>query len=138
MPEFKGTPAGDNRRAAVVASRFNEAITQRLVDGALDALTKHGVAFDDVDVIWVPGAWELPIAARHALGLSRRQAASEAGMAATTLLDKELGRHPFTVADLHRLEHAYGLRVADLYRTSGPIRFRSSRTPNLTDPGAES
>lgn len=74
------------------------------------------------------------IAARHARGLSRRQAASEAGMAATTLLDKELGRHPFTVADLHRLERAYGLRVADLYRTSGPIRFRSSRIPNLTDP----
>ena len=71
MPEFSGSPAGENRRAAVVASRFNESITQRLVDGALDALTKHGVAFDDVDVVWVPGAWELPIAARHALGSGR-------------------------------------------------------------------
>lgn len=71
MPEFTGAPAGENRRAVVVASRFNEAITQRLVDGALDALTKHGVAFDDLDVIWVPGAWELPIAARHALGSGR-------------------------------------------------------------------
>ena len=59
---------------AVVASRFNETITQRLVDGALDALTKHGVAYDDVDVIWVPGAWELPMAARHALGSGRYEA----------------------------------------------------------------
>lgn len=71
MPEFSGSPAGENRRAVVIASRFNESITQRLVDGALDALTKHGTAFEDVDVIWVPGAWELPIAARHALGSGR-------------------------------------------------------------------
>ena len=71
MPEFTGSPAGESRRVAIVASRFNESITQRLVDGALDALTKHNVAFDDVDVIWVPGAWELPIAARHVLGSGR-------------------------------------------------------------------
>ena len=71
MPEFSGTPAGANRRVAVVASRFNEAIVQRLVDGALDALTRHGVAFEDVDVVWVPGAWELPIAARHVAGSGR-------------------------------------------------------------------
>lgn len=74
MPEFSGTPDGSSRRIAVVASRFNETITQRLVDGALDALTKHGVAFEDVDVVWVPGAWELPIAARHALGSGRYEA----------------------------------------------------------------
>ena len=74
MPEFTGTPQGGGRRIAVVASRFNETITQRLVDGALDALTKHGVTFEDVDVIWVPGAWELPIAVRHALGSGRYEA----------------------------------------------------------------
>jgi 6,7-dimethyl-8-ribityllumazine synthase len=74
MAEFTGTPLGGNRRLAVVASRFNESITQRLVDGALDALTKHGVAFEDIDVVWVPGAWELPIAARHVLGSGRYEA----------------------------------------------------------------
>lgn len=74
MPEFSGTPEGASRRVVVVASRFNETITQRLVDGALDALTRHGVAFEDVDVIWVPGAWELPMAARHALGSGRYEA----------------------------------------------------------------
>src|SRR6185295_11180445 len=65
MPEFTGTPRGQGRRCAVVVSRFNEMITQRLLDGALDALVRHGVAFDDVDVLWVPGAWELPAAARY-------------------------------------------------------------------------
>ena len=65
MPEFNGTPQGNGRRFAVIASRFNETVTRPLADGAMEALVKHGVAFDDVDVLWVPGAWELPYAARR-------------------------------------------------------------------------
>ncbi len=65
MPEFNGTPQGNGRRFAVIASRFNETVTRPLADGAVEALVKHGVAFDDVDVLWVPGAWELPYAARR-------------------------------------------------------------------------
>src|SRR5205823_14628881 len=65
MAEFSGSPTGHGRRFAVVASRFNETVTQKLVDGALDALVRHGAAADDVDVVWVPGAWELPAAARR-------------------------------------------------------------------------
>jgi 6,7-dimethyl-8-ribityllumazine synthase len=74
MPEFTGAPRGQGRRCAVVVSRFNETITQRLLDGALDAFVRHGVAFDDVDVFWVPGAWELPAAARRAAGTERYDA----------------------------------------------------------------
>jgi 6,7-dimethyl-8-ribityllumazine synthase len=71
MPEFSGSPRGQGRRCAVVVSRFNEMITHRLLDGALDALVRHGVAFDDIDVFWVPGAWELPLAARRVAGTDR-------------------------------------------------------------------
>jgi 6,7-dimethyl-8-ribityllumazine synthase len=71
MAEFVGTPAGHHRRFAVVASRFNQAIVERLMDGALDALVRHGVAVDDIDQIWVPGAWELPIAVRRLLASER-------------------------------------------------------------------
>lgn len=71
MAELSGTPHGEGRRIAVVASRFNEEITRPLSEGALDALTRHGVAFDDIDVIWVPGAWELPLAVRKALSTGR-------------------------------------------------------------------
>ena len=71
MAELSGTPRGQGRRLAVVVSRFNENITRPLSEGALDALTRHGVNFDDIDVIWVPGAWELPIAVRKALGTGR-------------------------------------------------------------------
>ena len=71
MAELSGNPRGEGRRLAVVVSRFNENITRPLSEGALDALTRHGVNFDDIDVIWVPGAWELPIAVRKALGTGR-------------------------------------------------------------------
>ena len=74
MAEITGTPSGRGRRFAVLASRFNEVITQRLVDGALDALVKHGTAYDDVDLVWVPGAWELPSAARQLLVTERYDA----------------------------------------------------------------
>jgi 6,7-dimethyl-8-ribityllumazine synthase len=55
----------------VIVARFNEMITQKLLDGALDALVRHGMPFDDVDVLWVPGAWELPFAARRAAATER-------------------------------------------------------------------
>ena len=79
MPEFTGTPSGAGRRYAVVASRFNETITQKLVEGAVDALVRHGANFDDVDVLWVPGAWELPFAARRAMSSDRYSAVVAVG-----------------------------------------------------------
>src|SRR5947208_10454870 len=74
MAEFSGSPSGHGRRFAVVASRFNETVTQKLVDGALDALVRHGTTADNVDVVWVPGAWELPAAARRLLATERYDA----------------------------------------------------------------
>ena len=63
MTVFEGHLSGDGLRVAVVASRFNEAIVTRLVDGALDGLRRHGVAADAIDVAWTPGAFELPLVA---------------------------------------------------------------------------
>lgn len=74
MAEFSGTPSGHGRRVAVLASRFNAAITSRLADGALDALVRHGVAAEDVDMVWVPGAWELPVVARRLMASERYDA----------------------------------------------------------------
>jgi 6,7-dimethyl-8-ribityllumazine synthase len=71
MAEFIGAPRGQGRRFAVVGSRFNEEITARLVEGAVNCLVKHGAAFEDVDVVWVPGAWELPAAAERLLASDR-------------------------------------------------------------------
>ena len=55
----------DGARYAVVAGRFNEAITRRLLDGALDALSRHGADTDAVDVAWCPGAFEIPLVAQQ-------------------------------------------------------------------------
>ncbi|MEO7455218.1 MAG: 6,7-dimethyl-8-ribityllumazine synthase [Gemmatimonadaceae bacterium] len=65
MAEFNGVPNGEGRRYAVLASRFNNTITTKLADGAMEALVRHGCASEDVDLVWVPGAWELPFAARR-------------------------------------------------------------------------
>jgi len=51
----------------IVVSRFNAFITQRLLDGATDCLRRHGVAGEDIDVIWCPGAFEIPQVARKIL-----------------------------------------------------------------------
>ncbi|MEM6327595.1 MAG: 6,7-dimethyl-8-ribityllumazine synthase [Bacteroidota bacterium] len=55
-------PAGS--RFAIVASRFNEAIVSKLVDGAREALVRHGTEADRVDLAWCPGAFELPVVAQ--------------------------------------------------------------------------
>ncbi|MGQ0765903.1 MAG: 6,7-dimethyl-8-ribityllumazine synthase [Gemmatimonadota bacterium] len=71
MAEFSGTPRGAGRTIAIAAARFNETITSRLVDGALEALVRHGVELGNIDVAWVPGAWELPVITRRLLSMDR-------------------------------------------------------------------
>lgn len=74
MAEFRGTVSGEGRRVGVVASSFNAEVTTKLLDGAVECLIRHGVRFEDVDVVWVPGAWELPAAAERLLAQERYDA----------------------------------------------------------------
>ena len=74
MTEFVGTPDVTNRQVAIVVSRFNESVTMRLLEGAIDALERHGGNRADIDVMWVPGAWELPAGARALLATERYDA----------------------------------------------------------------
>ena len=55
--------APEGMRVAIAASRFNEVITGKLLDGAVDGLVRHGVAEDHITAVWVPGAFELPVIA---------------------------------------------------------------------------
>jgi 6,7-dimethyl-8-ribityllumazine synthase len=68
MRAHEGELSGRGRRIAIVASRFNDVVTSRLVDGALAALRRHGVADDDVEVAWTPGAFEIPLIAQRLAG----------------------------------------------------------------------
>lgn len=65
MRTYEGSFEGRGLRVAIVASRFNETIVKRLVEGAVDCLHRHGVAEDDVSLAWVPGAFEVPLVARR-------------------------------------------------------------------------
>ncbi len=60
-----GSHDATGMRFGIVVSRFNDIISTRLLDGAVDALRRHGVGAGDIDVVWVPGAFEIPIAARE-------------------------------------------------------------------------
>jgi 6,7-dimethyl-8-ribityllumazine synthase len=62
---LRGEPLGAGRRIAVVAARFNEVVTSRLVEGALAGLARHGVPDRAVHVVWVPGAFEIPLVAQR-------------------------------------------------------------------------
>jgi 6,7-dimethyl-8-ribityllumazine synthase len=61
---FEGKLIGDNQRFGIVVSRFNEFITNKLLSGCLDTLIRHGVNPDDIDIAWVPGAFEMPLVAQ--------------------------------------------------------------------------
>jgi 6,7-dimethyl-8-ribityllumazine synthase len=61
----EGKAAGAGRRIGIVVSRFNANITARLLAGALEALRAHGAAEEDLTVVYVPGAFELPLAAQQ-------------------------------------------------------------------------
>ena len=63
--ELKGDLQGQGLRIAIVVARFNQFVTQRLLEGAREALARHGVREDDTLVAWVPGSFDLPVAAKN-------------------------------------------------------------------------
>ncbi|MBV8194620.1 MAG: 6,7-dimethyl-8-ribityllumazine synthase [Candidatus Dormibacteraeota bacterium] len=65
MKEHKGRLEAGGLRVGIVVSRFNELVSQRLLEGAVDALVRHGAVEADLTVAWVPGAFEIPVAARE-------------------------------------------------------------------------
>ena len=65
MKVIEGVYSGEGLKIGLIASRFNEFITSKLVSGAEDCLKRHGVADDDMSVAWVPGAFEIPVIAKR-------------------------------------------------------------------------
>ena len=71
---YEGSFAPPSGRFALIAARFNSAIVEPLIAGALDGLKRHGVADDAIDVVWVPGSYEIPLVAKR-LAVGGRYAA---------------------------------------------------------------
>ena len=109
MPqEVEGSLQGQGLRIAVVASRFNEHVTERLLRGALDALGAHGVADEDTTVVWVPGSFEIPLVARKLATSGRYQAIVCLG----AVVKKETAHFEYVAAEAAR-------GVADVGRETG-------------------
>lgn len=64
MKVLEGKLIGGSEKIAIVAARFNEFIVSKLISGAEDTLLRHGVAADNITLVWVPGAFEIPVLAQ--------------------------------------------------------------------------
>lgn len=64
MKIYEGNLVGEGLKIGIVAGRFNEFIVSKLIGGALDALKRHGVKEEDIELTWVPGAFEIPLVAK--------------------------------------------------------------------------
>lgn len=71
---WQGNYTGEGLRIGIVASRFNEFITSKLLEGAVDCLLRHGVRAVDIEVVWVPGSFEIPLVAKELAASDRFQA----------------------------------------------------------------
>ena len=119
MREIRGTAEGAGLRIGVVAARFNELVSAPLVDGALAGLARAGVADDDVTVVWVPGAFEIPMVAE------RLAASSDAVICLGAVIRGETAHF-----DLVANEAARG--IADVARRTGvPCIFEVLATDDL-------
>lgn len=67
MKIYKGKITGEGLKFGIIVSRYNELITGKLLEGALDALLRHGTKEEDIEVVWVPGSFEIPAAASRLL-----------------------------------------------------------------------
>jgi 6,7-dimethyl-8-ribityllumazine synthase len=119
MRETSGVRDGSGRRFAVVAARFNREICDALVAGAVACLREHGVAEEDVTVVRVPGAWELPVALEAAAasgrfdGLVAIGAVIRGETAHFELISTEASAGIARVAERHRLPIGFGLLTCD-------------------------
>ena len=109
---YEGSIDGNGRRVAIAASRFNRLVTDLLVAGAMEELRRHGVASDDIDLAWVPGAFELPLTAERLAASGRYAAVVAIGAVvrgATPHFDHVAGQ---AAAGLAAVSRATGVPVA--------------------------
>lgn len=110
-PEHRGSFDAKGLRVAIVASRYSRVITKELVAAAIDCLTQHGAEAANLELIWVPGSFEIPLAARTAAQTGRFDAIVALGL----ILRGETNHHELiageVVAGLGRLSAETGLPV---------------------------
>ena len=119
MREIVGKPSGEGLRVAIVVARFNRSVTESLLDGALEGLRAHGVADEAVDVLRVPGAFEITVAAEQCAASGRYAALICLGAVVRgetphfEFISREVSRGVNDVACRHRIPVAFGVLTTD-------------------------
>lgn len=119
MRELVGKPDGTGLRVAIVVARFNRSVTESLLDGALEGLCAHGVADDAIDVLRVPGAFEITVAAEQCAATGRYAAVVCLGAVVRgetphfEFISREVSRGVNEVACRHRIPVAFGVLTTD-------------------------
>jgi 6,7-dimethyl-8-ribityllumazine synthase len=118
---YEGKPEGSGYRIALVVSRFNDLIGRRLLKGALETLASRGVAEENIEVAWVPGAWEIPATAAKMAKTGRFQGIIALG----AIIRGETSHHEHIGSEV-----AAGLRRLS-EKSSLPVSFGVLTTENL-------
>ena len=121
MHTFEGKLVSQNIRVGIVAARFNEFIVNKLVGGAMDALLRHDVREEDIDLAWVPGAFEIPLIAKKM---------AESGKYDAVICLGAVIRGATSHYDLVCNEAAKGIAQVNL-QTGVPVTFGVVTTENI-------
>ena len=113
MKIYEGDVSGKGLKFCIIASRFNDFITTKLIDGALDALKRHGTADKDIDIVRVPGAFEIPMVAKAVA----QKGAYDAVIALGTIIRGATPHFDYVAS-----EAAKGIALASM-ETGTPIAF---------------
>ena len=119
MKITEGKLIGTGLNVAIVASRFNELVTSKLIEGAKDALIRHDVSASAIDIYWVPGAFELPLVAEELAIMGKYDAIIAVGAVIrgdTPHFDyvaAEMSKGLATVGLKHRVPVAFGVLTTD-------------------------
>ena len=121
MKIIEGQLVATDEKFCIVISRFNEFIGSKLLSGAVDELRRHGVSEDNIDVIWVPGAFEIPLLAKKAAKTGKYDAVITLG----AVIKGSTGHYDYVCAEVSK-----GVAAVSL-ETSVPVIFGVLTTDNI-------
>ncbi len=118
---IQGNLTTNNEKFCIIISRFNEFIGSKLLSGAVDELVRHGIKEDTIDVIWTPGAFEIPVIAKKAAKSGKYNAIITLG----AVIKGSTGHYDFVAAEVSK-----GVAQVSL-ETCVPVIFGVLTTDNL-------
>ena len=118
---IQGNLTTDNEKFCIIIARFNEFIGSKLLSGAIDELVRHGIKEETIDVIWTPGAFEIPVIAKKAAKSGKYNAIITLG----AVIKGATGHYDFVAAEVSK-----GIAQVSL-ETGVPVIFGVLTTDNL-------